>query len=85
MSEMSYFVLGTVTGITIGFVICFLIYLSDLKSERLYRDKRVREMRARIKPFSDLAIEYMKDDDREGFEKVQLDIYRIMWEYVELY
>ena len=82
---MSYFVLGTVTGIAIGFVICFLTHLSDLKPERIYRDKRVREMRARIKPFSDLAIECHKANDHENFEKIQGEIYRIMSEYVELY
>lgn len=85
MSEMLYFVLGTVTGITIGFVICFLIHLSDLKSERLYCGKRVREMRARIKLFSDLAIECHKANDHENFERIQSEIYRIMSEYVELY
>ena len=85
MSEMLYFVLGTVTGMSVALILCIFIYLFDLNQRRIYRDKRAMEMRARIKPFSDLAIECHKANDHENFEKIQGEIYRIMSEYVELY
>lgn len=67
------FMLGAVT------VLC--IWRFDLIEQEKLQIKQMLEMKARMKPFQELAKEYARAKDDEGYQNCMADIYRIMSEY----
>lgn len=65
----------------LGAMAVFGIWRYEIHEQEEFTRKKILEMKARIKPFQELAKECVRAKDEECYQKCVLDIYRIISEY----